>query len=182
MKMLARYSRKGALITAAAGLVLAFGSTAPAHATTPDPDDPYVSHCANDAYAVETTILVGSPNKTGNTGFGTLHLMYSPGCNTNWAEFDNYPRGYRFNLVVWSHNDHNTIDWQQEPWTSNGDEVAWTDMVDGTYPAGVGVCDDSSSGAVLKTAFMSQAAAPVWDGPDSFTCQANQHFTIHYYP
>ena len=41
---------------------------------------------------------------------------------------------------------------------------------------------DSSSGAVLKTAFMSQAALPIWDGPDSFTCQANQYWTIHYYP
>jgi Protein of unknown function (DUF2690) len=181
MKMLARYSRKAALITAAAGMVLAFGSTSPAHAA--DGNDPYVSGCASGAYAVgSATILVGSPNTTGNTGFGSLHLMYSPHCNTNWAEFDNYPRGYRFVLVGWSHNDHNTIDWRQELWTSNGDEVAWTDMVDGTYPAGVGVCEDSSSGAVLKTAFMSQAAGPIWDGPDSFTCYPSQNWYIQYYP
>ena len=74
-----------------------------------------------------------------------LHLMYSPGCNKNWAEFDNYPSGYRFALVGWSHNDKGTIDIQPEYWTSNGDEVAWTD-VDGTYPAGVGVCETRVAG------------------------------------
>jgi hypothetical protein len=176
MKMLARYSRKAALIAATVGLM--FGGTSPAWAA--DTNDPYVSGCVNGAYAVgSATILVGSPNTTGNTGFGSLHLMYSPRCNKNWAEFDGYPRGYRFALAAWSHR--STIDYQSESWTSNGDEVAWTDMVDGSNPAGVGVCEDSSSGAVLKSAFMSQAAAPVSDGPDSFTCQANQLWTIFWY-
>jgi hypothetical protein len=166
MKMLARYWRKAALITATAGSV--FGSISPAWAV--DTNDPYVSGCANGAYAVGSAyIRVGSPNTTGNTGFGSLHLMYSPSCNKNWAEFDSYPSGYRFALVAWSHS--STIDTQAEYWTSNGDEVAWTDMVDGSNPAGVGVCEDSSSGAVLKSAFISQAAAPVSNGPDSFTCQ-----------
>jgi hypothetical protein len=164
-----RLSRKSVLVATAGALVLAaFASATPAMAA--DQDDPYVRGCTADAYAVSSAyIKVGIPSTSGDTGFGELHLMYSAKCNTNWAEFDNYPRGYKFALVAWSHNGPlGSNDIQAEPWTSSGDEVAWTDMVSGSSPAGVGVCEDSASGTVLNGAYLSQSAA------DEFGCTANQ--------
>ncbi|HUN32225.1 MAG TPA: DUF2690 domain-containing protein [Trebonia sp.] len=162
-------SRKIMLMATAGALALAaVAGATPARAA--DQDDPYVRGCTADAYAVSSAYIKAySPNASGNTGFGELHLMYSPSCNTNWAEFDNYPKGYKFLLVAWSHDaSGSSTDMQSEPWTSNGDEVAWTDMVNGANPAGVGVCEYSTSGAVLNGALLAQSAG------DLFGCSANQ--------
>jgi hypothetical protein len=151
--------RTAALILVIAGTLVAGSSSA---AWAYDPNDPYDSGCATGAYAVGSSYIAkGSPNKTGATGFGSLHLMYSPKCHTNWAEFDNYPKGYSFILGAWS--DPSPV--QNVDWTSNGDEVAWTDMVDGSGPANVGVCEYSSNwSTVLRQAYLMQ------DGGDTFTC------------
>jgi Protein of unknown function (DUF2690) len=158
----------GALALAATS---AIGLAAPAHAA--DLNDPFASGCSKDAYPVGPSyIAVGSPNTTGVTGFGQLNLMYSPACNTNWAELGNYPQGFKFALAVWS-NDNNPA--QDVRWTSNGDELAWTDMVSGASPAGAGVCEDSaSSGAVLRTAWMSQQSS------NTFQCNNGQGWGIGY--
>lgn len=168
-----RLSRKTAL-TAAAGALALTGVTSMLVGATPalaaDTNDPYVSGCASGAYPVASAyIAVGEPNTYGNTGFGLLHLMYSPSCKTNWAEFDSYAKGYKFALAVWSHSDSaNSLSTEEENWTSNGDQVAWTDMVNGRIPAGVGVCQYTTSGRVLNTGFMSQY------GTDKFYCYPNQ--------
>jgi hypothetical protein len=156
------------LTLVAAGALVAGTSSA---AWAGDPNDPYQSGCATGAYAVDSAhIAKGSPNKTGSTGFGNLHLMFSPKCTTNWAEFDNYPRGFHFSLVAWSDPSGGlSVDW-----TSNGDEVAWTDMVNGSGPANVGVCEYSSSGAVLHSAYLMQ------DGSDSFVCESGFGWLIDF--
>ncbi|HEY0934161.1 MAG TPA: DUF2690 domain-containing protein [Trebonia sp.] len=168
-----RLSRKTALAAAAGALALTGVASMLAGATpalAADTNDPYVSGCASGAYPVASAhITVGNPNTYGNTGFGLLHLMYSPSCRTNWAEFDSYAKGYKFALAVWSHaNAANSLSTEQVDWTSNGDQVAWTDMVNGTIPAGVGVCQDTTSSRVLNTGFMSQY------GTDLFFCHPSQ--------
>lgn len=158
-RMFAHRRRSAAIVLVMAGSLIA-GTTSAAWAS--DPNDPYDSGCATGAYAVGSSYIAkGSPNKTGDTGFGSLHLMYSPKCNTNWAEFDNYPRGYSFILFAWS--DPSPV--QNVDWTSNGDEIAWTDMVNGSGPANVGVCKYSSNwSTVLGQAYLMQ------DGGDTFKC------------
>lgn len=152
------------LFVATIGLVLA---TAAQPALAYDPQDPYDTGCVHGAYAVAPAyIAVGSPSKTGNTGFGYLHLMWSPTCKTNWAEFDSYPKGIHFYLMAWTPLSGGGFLVQKENWVSNGDEIAWTDMLDGNnVPAGVGVCETDSHGFFTQEAWLYQSGAGLPNPP-----------------
>ncbi|GAA1962106.1 DUF2690 domain-containing protein [Catenulispora subtropica] len=163
IKMLSRTRR---LVPVLCSTTLCLALVAPARAAS-DPLDPYDAGCVAGAYAVSSAYIAqGFPNKTGDTGFGKLHLMYSPHCRTNWAEFDGYPSGFSFDLFVES-NGGSGYQFKAEQWTSAGDEVAWTDMVDGVdkstglgRPAGVRVCEWNSNGTYVNYAEMVQQGLP----------------------
>ena len=120
--------------------------------------DPYAEQCTSGAYAVSSQyIAVISANidpQNDSTGFGYLRLIYSPACNANWAEFDGYPSGYDFELDAWNNEEGPTGPVDQ--WKSAGDEVAWTNMVDGSVSADVGVCESTTGGAVVNVAYLMQ--------------------------
>src|SRR5262245_33439794 len=90
-------------LTTVLGLTIAalFGFAPSAHAS----GNPYASGdptksingvvCADDGYAVGNTSLHGS-----RSGGPALHLMYSPRCNTNWAEVDGYVEPV--DIIVWN--------------------------------------------------------------------------------
>lgn len=139
--------------------------------------DPVAEHCSADAYAVSTANIAAissniKNNGNNKTGFGYLYLMYSPGCNANWAEFDSYPSGYTFILEAWNNaeGDAGPVD----VWKSAGDKVAWTNMVNGSGNADVGVCEFNSSLSAVGTAYLMQ------DGGDRFSCQNGGSDLIDY--
>lgn len=154
----------GAIAVVTSLVVVITGQSAHAY----DSLDPYDTGCANGAYAVAPAyIAVGFPNKSGNTGFGYLHLMWSPSCQTNWAEFDSYPRGIHFYLMAWYPIPGSSGFYvEKENWVSNGDEIAWTDMVlSGSAPAGVGVCETDSQGFFTQEAWLYQSGAGLPNPP-----------------
>lgn len=93
--------------------------------------------CANGAYAVNNAALHGSAS-----GGPALHLMYSPTCNTNWAEVDGYVEPV--DIIVWnvSSNGSSTIYQNYATYgIANYGGYGYTAMVDGTHDAGV--CEDT---------------------------------------
>lgn len=88
--------------------------------------------CANGAYAVSNAALHGSTN-----GGPVLHLMYSPTCNTNWAEVDGYVEPV--DILVWNvssnGSSHVYQDYAKYGIANNGG-YGYTSMVDGTRDAG----------------------------------------------
>lgn len=128
--------------------------------------DPRVEQCVADGYAVSTQYIKATHgiNANDNTGFGYLHLMYSPSCNANWAEFDSYPSGYEFVLDAWNNSEGPATpeDWWYS--SAGSEKVAWTNMVDGSGPADVGVCELTTSGATGGFAYLMQ------DGGDFYSC------------
>jgi hypothetical protein len=131
----------GISIAISAAALLA--STGSAHAAGnpyagKDPTRPFNGVvCANGAYAVNNTALHGSAS-----GGPTLHLMYSPTCNTNWAEVDGYVEPV--DIIVWnvSSNESDHINQSYADYSiANYGGYGYTSMVDGTRDAGA--CEDT---------------------------------------
>ena len=127
-------------VFAAAALLVSTGS---AHASA----NPYVGGdptkpvkgviCANGAYAVSNAVLHGSTN-----GGPVLHVMYSPTCNTNWAEVDGYVEPV--DIIVWTVSQNNSDSIYQsyaKYGLANYGGYGYTSMVDGTHDAGA--CEDT---------------------------------------
>lgn len=122
-------------VASAAALLASTGS---AHAAS----NPYVGKdptksvngvvCANGAYAVNNAVLHGS------TGGGpVLHLMYSPTCNTNWAEVDGYVEPVDIIVFNVSSNGSSNIYQNYANYNiANYGGYGYTSMVDGTHDAG----------------------------------------------
>ncbi len=93
---------------------------------------PVSAGCAADGYAVgNARLLAGSGGAT-----GTVHLMYSPACNTNWTEADGYV--FPTDIIVW-----NTIGQQQKTANlANYGGYGYTAMVNGAYDAGSCIAND----------------------------------------
>ena len=119
--------------------------------------NPYVGHdptvavngvvCATGAYAVDNAYLHGS-----TAGGPQLHLMYSPRCNTNWAEVDTFVEPV--DIIVWNVASNGADTWYQHNATYNIADYGsygYTKMVDGTNDAGACARTDHAYYCLVQT-------------------------------
>ena len=114
-------------------------------------------------------------DSNGWTGSGYLHLMYSPQLQDQLGRARRSPGRLRpCDLRVERPAKGRVTPPRFESWHSNGDEVAWTDIVNASGPANVGMCQWSARGnhPVLNQAFLMQ------DGGDLFLCGNDYDWTI----
>ena len=106
------------------------------------------SNCSHDGYAVRVNLAPpGDPADyvtALNTPYGTLHLMYSPSCQANWAEVDNMTASQHAWMWVTdeqpdSHGRYEYV--QYQPNYSWG----YTSMVDGQLLAAACVSNQSKT-------------------------------------
>ncbi len=92
--------------------------------------NPEATGCSVGAYAVGNVHVV---QPSDNAPAGALNLMYSPACNTNWAEADSYAADWGpVDIVAW-----NTVNpAQSKRGIANYGGYAFTPMVNGSFDAG----------------------------------------------
>ena len=146
------------VLAVVAGLTTsAVTASATVRPATGDLGDPKAHGCTNGAYQVEEglsgTVPTGGAN-TGQTQVGTIRLMYSPSCNTNWAEADGIPVGIEVKILVWNKNGAQSLPvvW----FTTASSTWGWTDMVDGHVSAGASI----DAGDSLGPYYLYQQGAP----------------------
>jgi Protein of unknown function (DUF2690) len=111
-----------------------------------DGQSPVTTGCAKGAYPVSNApVFIG---RQGQVGY--LHLMYSPSCNTNWAEADGYFDPV--DIVAWNAA-------SPEQWYASyglAGSYGYTAMVNGAFDAGACLRDDAYGIELC----MAQSAAP----------------------